>query len=726
MSGIKNLLYFVLKILFGLCAIPVLCNGQTSLNLTNYVNPFIGTAPLTNPEIIGYTPPEGWRVWAGLTYPGAALPNGMVQLSPVTKFGSGSGYQYEDSVIIAFTHTNKGQWNLCNIPVLPVTGNVNPEHFGSHYDHDSETAHPGCYQVFLKDYNINVKLTVTPHCGFHLYHFPKGVDKEIVFDLEKANNHVKNWNIHQDGVRAISGYQNTGQTIYFYATFNQDISDINQLSNGNDTISIVHINSDDPDQTVEMRIGLSFVSTENAKENLQREVSGRSFENIERKASQTWEKLLEHIQVSGGTLKERKLFYTSLYRAFLWPELRSDANGEYRDVKGNVIRSVNFNYYTLPSLWDTYRNKLILMQMLEPEVTRDVIKSLIDRGEKTGFIPTFFFGDPACVFIEGAYLRGLRGFNVKEAYRLMINNATLAGGTRPYIEEYMKKGYVSTPEVEHPRVETKAKAGVASTLEYAYADYAIARLAKALGDGYGFKRFMKRSENYKNVFDPTTGFMRGRLANGKWVTPFNPQQPYYEYMYREANAWQSTFYVPQDVQGLIDLFGSKKRFEAKLDSLFSLHWDPGYIARNISCFVGQYCQGNQPDHNFPFLYYFVGEQQKTQKILNCIMTNLYGIGKQGLALPGMDDAGEMSSWYVFNAMGFYPFSPADTYYLVTVPVFDKVKLKLKGHPSFVIKRQGGGTKIEGITLNGEKLKSLRIYHRQIERGGLLRIEAYSF
>lgn len=308
----------------------------------------------------------------------------------------------------------------------------------------------------------------------------------------------------------------------------------------------------------------------------------------------------------------------------------------------------------------------------------------------------------------------------------MVHNATIKGGTRPYIEEYIKKGYVSTPRVESPNVETKAKAGVASTLGYAYADYAIAHLAIALGDSAGYREFIKRSKNYKNVFDSVTGFMRGRLDDGQWVTPFNPQQPYYEYMYREANAWQSTFYVPQDIPGLMDLFGSKKRFENKLDSLFSVPWNPKYIARNISCFIGQYCQGNQPGHNFPYLYYFTGEQQKTQKILNNIMTNLYGIGKKGLGLPGMDDAGEMSSWYVFNAMGFYPFSPADTYYLVTVPVFNEIRLKLNGHPPLYIKRQGNSTKIESITFNGKKLSGYRIYHRQVAQGGSLMINAHSF
>jgi len=717
----KKLYLICLLIVAG---IFISCSRQKSnhQNLTHWVNPFIGTAPLQDSSVVGYEPPKGWRVWAGLTYPGAALPDGMVQLSPITKFGSGSGYQYEDSVIVGFAHTNKGQWNLCNIPVLPVTGKVNPQHFGSHFDHKRETAHPGYYQVYLKDYGINVRLTVTKHCGFHQYQYPKGADKEIVFDLGQSDDHVRGWNIHRDGKRALAGYQNTGRKIYFYARLSQNITKIDKRSKGNARVSVVHISPNAQDSLVKMKIGLSFVSSKNAKKNLQKELAHHNFASVKKKASQRWEKLLDHIKVTGGTNKEKELFYTSLYRAFLWPELRSDVNGEYLDVNGKVNKA-DYNYYTLPSLWDTQRNKLVLLGMLEPQVTSDVIKSLIDRGQKTGFIPTFFFGDPASVFIEGSYLRGIRGFNVQKAFKLLVRNATIPGGTRPHLKAYMKKGYVPTPKIDHPKVDTKANAGVASTLGYAYDDYAVARLAKALGESSDYQRFIKRSKNYKNVFDSTDGFMRGRLANGQWVKPFNPQHPYYDYIYREANAWQSTFYVPHDIPGLIRLYGSKKRFEAKVDSLFSIPWNPHYIARNISGFIGQYCQGDQPDHNFPFLYYFIGKQPKTQKILNEIMHRFYGAGKNGLALAGMDDAGEMSSWYVFNAMGFYPFSPADTYYFVTVPKFKKVRLKLKNHPAFYINRKGTGNKINSLVLNGKTLDNLRIMHKQITNGGHLMINA---
>ena len=390
-------------------------------------------------------------------------------------------------------------------------------------------------------------------------------------------------------------------------------------------------------------------------------------------------------------------------------------NGEFLDESGKVVRK-HFRYYTIPSLWDDYRNKLVLLGLLSPEVTDDVIQSLIDRGEKTGFMPTFFHGDHAAPFISGSYLRGLRGYDVKSAYNLLLRNATVEGGTRPYIAEYMDKGYISTPVVENPQVETRAKAGVTKTLEYAYDDYAVALLAKELNDETNYNMLMKRSGNYKNMFDSSTGLMRGRLENGEWVKNFNPQYPYYEYMYREANAWQSSFFAPHDTKGLINLYKSKDDFENHLDSLFSIPWNENYIAQNINCFIGQYCHGNQPDHGFAYLYYFVDKQEKSQVILDTIMSRFYGMGEEGLALCGMDDAGEMSSWYVFNAIGIYPYSPADEDYIVSVPIFDEVALKLNDNRTFTILKKNSGRKISGITYDKRKIDGYFIPHHELTKG----------
>lgn len=684
--------------------------------LVNYVDPFLGTAPLTDVTDIGFEPP--WRVWAGLTFPGASLPNAMVQLSPMTEFGSGAGYEYEDREILAFTHTNKGHWNLCYIPVLPVSGSVDPRDLGSAFSHERESAHPGYYQVFLERYGIDVELTTTERCGFHRYTYQEGQDKRLVVNLAVSNERVRDWHLEQDGDYGFQGYQHAHEKVYFYAETNHKIAKIETLAGRRRKLAVVHFEKDAG--PLEIRIGLSFVSSENAKLNLEQELANKSFEQIRDAATQTWENLLTNIKVTGGTERQRGLFYSCLYRSFLWPALRSDVNGEFTDEAGCVVKK-DFKYYTIPSLWDDYRNKLVLLGMLSSKVTEDVIQSMVDRGEVTGFMPTFFHGDHAAPFIAGSYLRGLRGFDVQGAYKLLLKNATVESSrARPHLAEYIEKGYISTPVVERPHVETKAKAGVTKTLEYAYDDYAIALLARALNDDKTYRTMIERSKNYANVFDSSTGLMRGRLDDGNWVEPFDPQYPYYEYMYREANAWQSSFFAPHDTEGLVALYPSKAAFEKQLDRLFSIPWNPQHIAMNVNSFLGQYCHGNQPDHGFPYLYYWVGKQEKCQAILNEIMDRFYGMS-DGRTLCGMDDAGEMSSWYVFNAIGIYPYSPADAEYIVTVPLFDRVELNLSGK-TITIAREGDGTKISEVDCGDEKIEGDFVSHGELIEGQRLTIK----
>jgi predicted alpha-1,2-mannosidase len=679
-----------------------------------YVNPLLGTATLWDSADIGFKPTH--RTWGAEVFPGSSLPNAMVQLSPVTQFHSGSGYQYEDTVIYGFIHTSKGHWNLCNVPFMPVTGNISADDYKSAYRHTNESAHPGYYQVFLERYQINVELTSTLRCAFHRYTFIPGKPKELLADLAMANEKIKSWNIRRENETVFSGFQQGGEKIYFYAVVNHKIKNIDSLVRGDKIVPVLHFTDDAG--PLEIQVGFSFVGTENAKENLEKEMLGKSFEEVREGASKIWETLLSKIKVTGGTERQRGIFYSTLYRSFLWPALRSDINGDFTDLSGKVVNK-GFNYYTEPSLWDDYRNKLVLLGMLSPVVTNDVIKSLIDKGEIRGFMPTFFHGDHASPFITGSYLRGLRDYDVNAAYRLMLKNATVEG-TRKYVAEYNDKGYISELEVAHPVIETVTKAAVTKTLEYAYDDYAVAVLARELNDTANYSMLMKRSGNYKNVFDRSTGFMRGRLADGSWVTPFDPQYPYYEYMYREANAWQSTFFAPHDPKGLIALFPSRAAFEKKLDSLFSLPWS-GHEAYNISGFIGQYCQGNQPDHSFPFMYYFIDRQEKSQVILDSIMNHFYDLGKNNLAYAGMDDAGEMSSWYVFNAMGFYPFSPADNRFLISVPLFDRVDFTLGNGKTFSILKKNTGKKIENITYDDRKIDDFFISYADLEKGGQLKI-----
>jgi predicted alpha-1,2-mannosidase len=694
--------------------LPTLAKSQEK---TSFVNTFIGTAPLTDPKILGYELPEGWRSWAGLTFPGSSLPNAMVQLSPMTEYGSGAGYEYEDDVIYGFTHTNKGHWNLCNIPILPLSNAG--EKFGSKFSHKKENASPGFYQVYLDDYKVNVSLTSTLRTGYHKYEYEDNTNRKVLFDMGKANSRVNTWQIEKVGNNVIQGFQG-GENVYFYAILNVNIDSlsIKDLAKRSG-YAIAHL-ANGGNGSVELKIGLSFVSIANAKLNLEQEIGKKSFSTIRDDAKKTWEKLLSTVEVRGGTEKQKVMFYSSLYRSFLWPALRSDVNGEFTDAKKQVVKT-GFKYYTEPSLWDTYRNKDVLLGLISPRVTLDVIKSMKDVGDKKGFIPTFFHGDHGASSIAGSYLRGIDDFDIKGTYEILLKNANVEGGARPHIAEYKAKGFISDPDIKNPHVETKANAGVSKTLEYAYDDYSLAQIAKKLGDTANYNTLMQRSNNYKNMFDPSTRFMRGKLADGSWITPFNPQYPYYEYMYREANAWQVSFYAPHDMPGLIELYGGAKGFENKLDSLFTVPWNPKHIARNVETMIGQYCHGNQPDHEAPFAYHFIGKPEKSQKILDTIMNTLYGIGDEGLALSGMDDAGEMSAWYVFSAMGFYPFSATDPNYIVTVPLFDEIKWKTSTGKTLLISKPNKGRNLKQINVNGNAIGGYFIPHDLFLKGGKVEI-----
>lgn len=628
---------------------------------------------------------------------------------------SGSGYQYEDTIIHAFVHTSKGHWNLCYVPLIAVSGNVNPKSYYTGYSHDNESASPGYYQVYLEKYDINAEVTSSLRCGYHKYTYKKGKEKKLLADLSHSNEYIRGWNIEKSGDNVFSGYQQTGPTFYFYAVTNHKIKDIESLKDGDAEVRIINfINNESIDDPLEMKVGFSYVSVENAKENLEAEILNKDFEQVRNEASDTWEGLLSKIQVSGGTEEQKETFYSALYKAFLWPILLSDVNGEYVNAKGEVVNK-GFRYYSEPSFWDDYRNKLILLGMVSPDVTADVIKSITDYGEIKGFMPRFFHGDHASAFVTGSYLRGIRDFDVQKAYKILLNNAFAEGeGSRPHIKEYMERGWISEMDIKDPKLETVAKAAVTKTQEYAYDDYATALLAKELGDMQNYEKLMKRTDSYKHLFDSTTQQMRPRLENGEWVTPFDPKRPFYEYMYREANGWQSTFFALHDPQGLINLFPSKEAFETKLDSLFTIPWE-GYEAHNLTTFIGQYCHGNQPGHSIPYMYYFVGKQEKSQKILNKILNDYYRMGPEKLAYCGMDDAGEMSSWYVLNVIGLYTYSPADPKYIITVPLFDKTIFNLNGK-DFTISKKGNGEKITNITYNNEKVENYFITHDKLKEG----------
>lgn len=355
--------------------------------------------------------------------------------------------------------------------------------------------------------------------------------------------------------------------------------------------------------------------------------------------------------------------------------------------------------------------------MISPDVTADIIKSIIDKGEKrNGYMPTFFHGDHASVFIAGSYLRGITDFDLERAYTLLLKNATVPGrGGRPYLREYLERGWIAEKDTTNVPFWDEYKAAVTKTVEYAYDDYATALIADLLGDEENYLTLMERSKNYKHLFDPSTGFWRGKIANGEWIEQFDPYYPYFAYMYREANAWQSLFFAPHDVEGMLALYPSHEAVEQKLDSLFTEPWR-GYEVHNLTGFIGNYCHGNQPSHGIPYTYYFIDKQEKAQCVLDSIMDRFYDMGAEKLAYAGMDDTGEMSAWYVFNAIGLYTYSPADPEYIVSVPLFDEIRFSLGEGNTFTIRKEGKGKKIKEIRYNGEKVNGWFIKHEQLKEG----------
>lgn len=716
------------------------CLGQHGAGqLTDRVNPFLGTETLWDSVELGFHPTR--RTWGAETFPGSALPNAMVQASPVTMFRSGAGYQYEDSLIFGFSHTNKGHWNLNHIPVLPVRGEVSVDDYGSSFSHDRESARPAYYSVYLERYGVNVELTSTLRCAYHRYSWDESGERSVLFNLPRSNEHVNDYSINQESETSFSGHQHTGrQTVYFYAVANDEVVSIEEVSDdkGGDIADspdaagadpsqrrkylrpIPVVRFEDSSEPLELKIGFSFVSVEGAKMNLEAEMLDKSFAQVRQDGNQVWNDLLGKIEVEGGSETQKNLFYSTLYRSMLWPCLRSDVDCTFIDPSGQVKKE-NFHYYTEPSFWDDYRNKLVLLGMLSPNVANDVINSCLVMGEHNdGFMPTFFHGDHASVFVTGSYLRGLRDYDVQKAYSMMLKNATVEGPSRPYLQEYIDNGYISEVELKGEiEIHTDAKASVTKTQEYSYDDYAVALLAKELGDMENHDMLMSRVHNYRNVFDPSTLLARGKLADGRWVENFDPCFPYYHYQYREATGWMSSFFAPHDTEGLIELFGGSEAFEQQLDTFYTLPWK-GYEAHNLSGFVGQYCHGNQPDHTAPFLYYFIGRPEKSQALIDYLLNNFYSMGRNDLAYSGMDDAGEMSSWFVLSAIGLYTYSPADPEYLVTVPLFDKVTFELGVKP-FTIIREGDSRTMKAVECNGTPLEGLFVDHSFLASGGELRV-----
>jgi predicted alpha-1,2-mannosidase len=700
--------------------------GRGEADYTKFVDPFIGTG--------GH----------GHTYPGASLPFGMVQLSPDTRltgWDGCSGYHYSDSTIYGFSHTHlsgTGCSDYGDILLMPTVGEVlldkgeeqNPESgYCSRFRHESESASPGYYRVHLNDDDIAVELTVTKRAGFHRYTFPKSDKSNVIIDLTHRDR-VLDSQIRFVSDTEIAGFRRSSawaqdQHVYFVSVFSKPF-----LSSGiavDDTIreglkeasgenikAFVTFHTDQV-ESVLVKVGLSAVNTEGARRNLETEIPDWDFEGIRKQASDEWNRALGKIHLEGGTEEQRTIFYTSLYHALLNPNLYMDVDGRYRGRDLTVHQSDNFDYYTVFSLWDTYRATHPLFTILESERTVDFIKTFLAQYDDGGMLPVWelaanetgcMIGYHSVSVIADAYLKDLRDFDVEKAFEAMKHSAEQ---DHLGLQYYKESGYIPAD---------REGESVSKTLEYAYDDWCIAQMAQELGRMDDYERYIRRAQSYKNIFDPETGFMRAKM-NGSWITPFDPREV--NFYYTEANAWQYSFSVSQDITGLIKLMGGKEGFSRKLDDLFATaSKTTGRQQVDITGMIGQYAHGNEPSHHMAYLYNYAGQPWKTQQRVREIMDGLYTTNPDGLC--GNEDCGQMSAWYIFSALGFYPVTPGQDVYIIGTPLFPQASIDVGTGKRFVVRANDVSPKnmyIQSATLNGQSYARSSLRHADIMSGGEL-------
>ena len=719
---------------------------------TVYVNNFIGTG--------GH----------GHTFPGATTPYGMVQLSPDTRtlgWDACGGYHYSDNSIIGFSHTHlsgTGIGDLGDFLFMPFSGKYkiepgspeNPDSgYRSRFSHNNEKASPGYYAVFLEDYNIDVELTSTKRAGFHKYRYNKTGKSGVIIDLSHNIYPDRNPN-HEFKVISnteIAGYKGSGgwattQDIYFNAKFNRPFSCVfydngEKLDTPPDYKSknLIAVLTFDvaAGEEVLAKVGISSVDYEGAKKNLNSEINHWRFEKTKNEAHKLWKKELSKINVKGGSDDEKAIFYTALYHTSISPNIFSDVDFRYRGLDRNIHKSKNENIYTVFSLWDTFRAFNPLKTITDPDRTNEFIKALLDKYDQGGVLPMWelhgnytgcMIGHHSVPVIVDAYKKGIRNYDIEKAYEAIVHASKYdtIGVKFPSKEVkslLMPKGkwYHSNQPFIPADLENES---VSKALEYAYNDWCIAQMANDLEKKDDYNLFIERSKKYTEYYDPDTGFMRGKNSDGKWREPFNPRfSRHRKDDYTEGNAYQWSWFVPHDVQGLIDLVGGKKFFIEKLDDLFSTSSElvGDDVSGDISGLIGQYAHGNEPSHHISHMYNFVGQPWKTQELVDKIISELYFNNPNGLA--GNEDCGQMSAWYVLNAMGFYSFSPGDPRYSIGRPIFDEVQISLPEGEVFTIKTNNNSSNnkyVQSVYMNGKKLVEPFFTHQQILDGGVLEFE----
>ncbi|MES2774909.1 MAG: GH92 family glycosyl hydrolase [Bacteroidota bacterium] len=686
---------------------------------TRLVNPFIGTG--------GH----------GHTYPGASAPFGMVQLSPDTRlkgWDGCSGYHYSDSVLYGFSHTHlsgTGVEDYCDVLLLPTTGDYQWKNtdYATPFSHETETAYAGYYSVRLPKYKVDVTLTASPRVGMHRYEFDKKEKQgNILIDLQHRDEVLDSWiKIINDstvvGMRRSKSWAKD-QLLFFAAKFSQSFVKhaiaIDDESKGTITnatgknIKAYFSFNLVPEQPVFTKVALSAVSAENALMNLTAEVPGFNFDKVLTDTKASWNNELGKIEVKGGTKDQQTVFYTALYHASLCPNLFQDTNGEYRGTDGKTHTAQGFTNYTVFSLWDTHRALHPLMTILHPQKTNDWINTFIKQHEQGGMMPVWelWGNETFCMtgyhhasVIWDAYQKGIRGFDAEKALDGMV---AYARSDRFGIQQYAKQGFVNN--------ESQAESA-SKTLEYAYDDWCISQLAKALKKDDIYKEFIRRAQSYKNLFDKKTTFFRGR-TDGNWMSPFSPTEV--NNYYTEGNAWHYAFSVPQDITILSQLLGGKEKMANKLNELFTTTDKlTGRDQADVTGLIGQYAQGNEPSHHMAYLYNYVGQPWRTQSIIRKINNDFYLNQPDGLI--GNEDCGQMSAWFVLSAMGFYPVCPGDGNYALGTPLFDEVIIHQPNGKDFTIKANNRNTDLDfyvrGVAIN--KVKTYRSYinHWDITNGG---------
>lgn len=736
-------------------------NAQKLENLSKYVNPLIGTEKM------------------GHTYPGATTPFGAVQLSPETdsisyelngKYNGEvykycAGYRYEDRTITGFSATHfsgTGHSDLGDFLVMPTIGKLKlnpgtadkPETgYRSRFSHADEKTEAGYYKVKLSDYNILAEMTATTRVGVHKYTFPKSDQAHIILDLMAGiyNYDGKNvWTyVRVENGNTITGYRQTNgwartRTVYFAMTFSKPFKSYGQKNYDGKQVYggfwrkfdqsknfpeiagknlKMHFDFDtNENEAIEVRMAISPVSQANAIENLEKETTGLSFNQIREKAQESWNKELNKIVIKGSDT-EKTNFYTAMYHTFINPTTYMDVNGEYKGLDQNVHKANGFTNYTTFSLWDTYRALHPFFNIIQPKRNDDMVKSMMAHYDQFSMkmlpIWSHYANENLCMsgyhsvsVISDAIIKGNYSGDPKAALLACVATAN----KRDYegIGLYIDKGYIPAE---------KNGTSVSNTLEYAYDDWAIAQLAKHLGETEIYNQFIKRSENWRNNYDSSIGFMRPRLADGSFKKDFDPLDTHGQ-GFIEGNSWNYSFFVPQNPQGLIDVMGGKKKFASKLDELFSMHLPDQFFADTEDItregIIGGYVHGNEPAHHVVYLYNFADQAWKTQQQVRHILEMQYKATPDGLG--GNDDAGQMSAWYILSSLGFYPVAPGSEDYAIGSPAVDYAKLNLENGKTFEIEAINQSSKnvyVQKILLNGNEIKNFTIKHSEIMAGGKL-------